>query len=103
VKQDLPIGNADDGIDFDAIRSIYRQWNKQVIRNRCWECRSWPFCSVCLSQSEDEHLPEIDCKYKNQTENVLTDYLLFKENQELQNMKDFRSDSTSVKDYIRSL
>jgi uncharacterized protein len=102
IKPNIPIGDVDKGIDYDAIRNVYRQWNAEIIRNRCWECIAWSYCNVCLSHSEDETGSKIDCTLKNQTETALVDYLNFKEEAQFEGI-DFKPESMNVKAYIGML
>lgn len=74
-----PLGHVDTGIDFDAVRDIYRSWQKEIIRNRCWECSAWPFCEVCAAICQKDIT--LDCTYKNQATKILKDLLEFKESE----------------------
>lgn len=106
VKQELIIGDADNGIDFNAVRNIYRLWNDEIIRNRCWECPAWSFCSMCISQSEDRHGGVmIDCilKEKEQVKQILSNYLTFKEEEQMKENLERNVEKVSVADYLKKL
>ena len=103
VKPHHHIGDSNKGIDFDAVRKIHLLWNEEIIRNRCWECPAWSFCNVCLAQSEDRQGVKVDCTFKNQFIKTLTDYVSFKEEEEIRNIKDLNFEKYSVRDYLRQL
>lgn len=101
VKSNLPIGHVDNGIDFDAIREIYRQWNEEIIRNRCWECRIWSICSKCLTQNEAEKGIRVNCNNEeSRAKRRLTQFINSKE-EEMDNVSYEHTDD--VKEYLRRL
>lgn len=100
IKQDVPIGNVDIGLNYEVIRKIQMLWNKEIIRNRCWECSAWAFCSVCVAQTEAKEDLQLDCKYKEQVQNTLANYLTGKE-EEFETK--INSDSQTIKEYIGQL
>jgi uncharacterized protein len=104
IKNNLPIGDTDNGIDFDAVRKIYRLWNDEIIRNRCWECIAWSFCGVCVAHSEDRSGGvRIDCNYKDKAKNILTDYLSFLEENGNKEKKLINIETDSIDDYLKKL
>lgn len=102
VKSNLPIGDANSGLNYDAIKEIYRMWNEEIIRNRCWECFAWSFCGVCLAQNETYKGVRINCKYKKSAEKTLSEHIYFKEDEERKTL-DMKRRPDNIKDYIREL
>ena len=103
VKHDIPIGNVDTGLDYDAIRKIQRLWNEEIIRNRCWECPAVTFCNVCAAQSGHKDGIRVDCTYKNVFQKVLSDYLTYKEDEQIKENEEAVGAENSVKEYFRQL
>lgn len=103
IKPDLPIGDADNGINYDAVRRIQRLWNEEIIRNRCWECPAWSFCSVCLAQSEDKNGVRVNCTYKDQAYKILKGYIEHKEEEDRKESINFNMKTVNVMEYIRQL
>lgn len=103
IKSDLPIGDVENGIDYEKIRSIHRQWGDVIIQNRCWECFAWSFCGVCAAQSEEEDGVGIDCVYKDHAPKMLMNYLRYKEEEEKKQEQEMSTTSNSVIDYVRQL
>lgn len=102
VKSNLPIGDANSGLNYDAIKEIYRMWNEEIIRNRCWECFAWSFCGVCLAQNETYKGVRINCKYKKSAEKTLSEHIYFKEDEDRKTL-DMKRRPDNIKDYIREL
>jgi uncharacterized protein len=102
VKSNLPIGDAENGINYDAVREIYRQWNEEIIKNRCWDCDAWSFCGVCLAQNDSENGIMIDCKYKEKAKRILFNYISFKEEED-RKKKELDIMPNNINDYIREL
>lgn len=102
VKANLPIGDVNNGIDYKAVREIYRQWNEEIIRNRCWECDAWSFCGVCLSHNDAEKGIRIDCMYKKNAKKILLDYISFKEEEESKKLV-MNNRPENIEDYIQEL
>lgn len=103
VKQDIPIGNVEDGFDYDAIRKVQRLWNEEIIRNRCWECPALTLCHFCVSHSEDKDGIHLDCNYKNRLQSVLSNYLSFKEDEMIKDNSSHKYSKYSVKEYFQQL
>ncbi len=103
IKPDFRIGDVENGIDFEAIRRIHRQWNEEIIKNRCWECIAWGFCTICLSQNEHKDSIKIDCKYKEYVHRLLYEYLSFKENEAIKTAQGKKNSIAGVKDYLGEL
>ena len=101
IKQNIPIGDVDNGLDFDAIRKIQRLWNEEIIRNRCWECPAWAFCNVCAAQSENKDEIRIDCRYKHQVKKVIYDYIVYKEEED--KYTNSKQSIIDIKEYIKQL
>ncbi len=101
IKTNLPIGDVDNGYDYEAIRSVHRQWADEIIRLRCWECPAWSFCGVCAAQSEEEKGVRIECTYKDLAPQMLKRYIEYKEKEAGE--KEPVSNAGSIKDYIRQL
>lgn len=103
IKADVSIGNVDDGIDYEKIRSIHRQWTDVIIKNRCWECAAWSICSVCAAQSEEENGVGIDCVFKDDVVKRLKTYLEYKEDETRIKEPDVPPFFDNVMDYVRHL
>jgi uncharacterized protein len=103
IKSDLPIGDADNGINYQAVREIYRQWNEEIIRNRCWDCDAWSFCGVCLAQNDADQGIRINCQYKKNAEKMLYNHISFKEEEEEEIKKTEMNTPGNITDYIREL
>lgn len=58
------IGSIDKGFDFKKIRTILRQYNEEIIRNRCWECTIWFSCPVCFANVAKKGKIKIACEDK---------------------------------------
>jgi uncharacterized protein len=67
----FPIGDVSSGFDFEKIRSIYRAYNEEVIKNRCWECKWWFLCDMCLAQAGKDKEFKFDCKNKMESKSLL--------------------------------
>ena len=103
VKEVIPIGNVEAGLDYEAIRKIQRLWNEEIIRNRCWECPAVMLCNVCLAQSGDKDGVGVDCTYKNIFQNILADYLTYKEDEKIKENAQPGDAGNSIKEYFRQL
>jgi uncharacterized protein len=103
VKNDMPIGNVNNGLDFNAIRKIQRLWNEEIIRNRCWECPAVSLCNVCVAQSEDKEGIRIDCNYKERFQDSLTAYLSYKEEEYRKKNKVPEEAENNIREYFRQL
>ena len=101
VRPGIPIGDVDNGFDYDKIRALHRQWVAEIIRLRCWECPVWAFCGVCAAQSLEEHHLRVECTYKDQGRRMLQSYLEYKEEEEFKNQQDQQFDN--VMDYVGQL
>jgi len=103
IKQNIPIGDVDNGLDFSTIKKIQRLWNEEIIRNRCWECPAWAFCNICAAQSEDRDGISIDCSYKHRLKKIISDYIVFKEEEEINTNVNFKEFPSTIKEYIHQL
>ena len=100
IHMPLHIGDVDKGFDFDMIKNIHRQWNNEIIRNKCWECPVWFLCNVCLAQNQDENKIKIECSLKHEFKNILTDYIKEKEERECNKEE---NKLNNISDYIHQL
>ena len=103
VKQEISIGNVDDGFDYNAIRKVQRLWNEEIIKNRCWECPARTLCHFCVSHSEDKEGIRLDCNYKSRFQNSLSNYLSYKEYEIINASSLPKYSETSVKEYFKQL
>ena len=103
IKANIPIGDVDNGIDYERIRSVQRQWVDVIIRNRCWECQAWSFCGVCAAQSEEENGVVIDCRFKDDALKRLKMYLDYKEQEAKKQEQKTPTGFNNIMDYIRQL
>jgi uncharacterized protein len=101
IKADLPLGDVESGFDFDKIRLVYRAWTEMIIKNRCWECSIWSFCSICPAYNTKNDDIDIDCSNRKNDIGILTKFLSFKEEQD-NKQRDFKK-ADNRKDYIRLL
>ena len=101
VKTGFPIGDVENGFDFEKIRQFYRSWSEFIIKTRCWECSVWSFCNVCPAHNKKEKEIEIDCSSRRNDIAVLKEYLTFKEEQDKKIRKSKKIGN--IKDYIRQL
>lgn len=49
VPSGFPIGHVDTGIDYEAIQRLKNQWNKEIVKRKCWDCEVWWLCSFCFA------------------------------------------------------
>lgn len=103
IKLDAPIGHVDTGFNFNAIREMYRLWNEEIIKYRCWECPAVAFCSTCIAHSEYEDRIQLNCTYKDRYEDILANFLNFKEDEYLKKRGALDGTEISAKHYLQSL
>ena len=95
------IGNVSTGFDFDKIREIVRQYNEEIIKNRCWECECWFLCDVCLAKAYRTEVCRFDCSIKESYPELLKEYL---ERIETEDEKEYNGcDKSNMIDFIESL
>jgi uncharacterized protein len=74
------IGNACTGFDYDIIRDIAAEYNREIIRNKCWECDCWFLCSTCFSNVIKENKICFQCDRQVDSINkMMTKYIEFLE------------------------
>jgi uncharacterized protein len=69
------IGHVNTGFDFGAIRQMMKEYNEEIIRNRCWECDYWFLCPVCLANAYKMGRFEFKCSIKKSHSPFLKKYL----------------------------
>lgn len=99
VKLDLPIGDVENGFDYNKIRYVHNLWSDCIIRYRCWECPAWSFCTVCLASMTDEK-GNAACTVKDNALRTLTGYI---ENKEDEYHKRVGQNPRNPREYIRTL
>jgi len=101
--EDFPIGNVNDGFDFNTIKHILVKWRKDILKRKCWECGFWYFCSMCFaSNKKGKHfnITKIDCtRFKKSTEKRLGRFV------EQMEIKDeiYSNHNNSINDFLDSL
>lgn len=45
----FPIGNIYTGFDMEAILRIINNWNKYILKSKCWDCDAWWLCNMCFA------------------------------------------------------
>ncbi len=106
VNSALSIGDIDNGFDFEKIREIRQKYNREIIKNKCWECDIWPLCTTCYANTTKNEDFEFHC-----TENISTrlwllkKYLIHmeKKSEKKNGSKTGNYDSISVADYLDGL
>ncbi|MGE5343593.1 MAG: radical SAM protein [Candidatus Omnitrophota bacterium] len=49
MNSHFPIGNVDTGLDYKMIQEILNNWNREILKRRCWECDMWWICNFCFA------------------------------------------------------
>ncbi|MCP4219271.1 MAG: radical SAM protein [bacterium] len=62
INPHFPIGNSENGFNLEKIRSVYRLYNEEIIRLKCWDCDYSFHCSVCMANAAEGSRFNIDCK-----------------------------------------
>jgi len=75
VNNLLPIGDVNNGFYIDKIMMYVNEWNKSIIKNKCWECDVRFLCSACFASSNNT---KINCDKEGLYE-LLNKYLRYKE------------------------
>jgi uncharacterized protein len=104
VKENAPkIGDVKNGFDFDSIRRIVRDFNEEIIKQKCWECDCWFLCNICLANSFKNGRFSIDCKVEKNYYNFLKRYLQYLEEKENENDKNSSNTYDNIADFIDGL
>ena len=61
-----PIGDVDNGFDFERIRYLLKMYNEEVIKQRCWECDVWFLCNLCYTHAVTDKGIKINCENKKE-------------------------------------
>lgn len=70
------IGNAFTGFNFDVIRDIIVEYNREIVRNKCWECDCWFLCSICWSNAIKDNKIVFQCNRQlDSTNKMITKYI----------------------------
>ena len=99
IKFNLPIGDVDNGLDYDKIRNILDMWADCIIRFRCWECPAWSICPVCLASMSEEK-GDAQCTAKERVFRRLKEYIEYKENGKFAKITSIPS---TAREYIASM
>lgn len=73
------IGHVNHGFDFDAIRRIIKDYNEEIIKNKCWECNYWFLCNICITNAFNNGKFKFNCSIEKSYGGLLTRYLEHKE------------------------
>lgn len=72
------LGNVFDGINYDALRRTLMNYNKGILKMKCWKCEVWFLCNTCFASSVNGKEIDIYCP-KSDIITSLTDFLSYKE------------------------
>ena len=77
------LGDVEKGLDYDSIRKIIRDYNEEIIKNRCWECDKSPLCNVCIAKAyQNGKGIRFDCNSSKADSLLLKTYLEDKEKED---------------------
>jgi len=101
INNNFSIGNVHRGFDFENIRTLISEYNKEIIRLKCWECPLWFLCSICFVHAAHDKRISIDCEsIKRQLQSFL---LLDLKNKEEDYYKRNNAFCGSVEEYLDCL
>lgn len=105
TRKEFPnIGHVNTGIDLDRIRQIIKEYNEEIIQNKCWECDYWFLCNVCLANAYRDGGFKFDCQVKKSAPPAITNYLKKKESEDEKKYSDFYNGvNNSIVDFIEQL
>ncbi|MCU0288178.1 MAG: radical SAM protein [Acidobacteria bacterium] len=96
----LPIGNVSKGLNFEYIKKIVREFNKEIIKQRCWDCEVWFLCNACFLTSLRGKKFKIKCP----KDLILESLKLYLQKQEKRHEETlFKIPLNSVLDYLEFL
>jgi uncharacterized protein len=96
------IGHVNYGFDFESIRKIIRDYNEEIIKNRCWNCEYWFLCNVCFTNTFKDDRFEFDCHVEMYYQRILKKYLEKKEEEDEKKYHN-NTNNTRVIDFIEQL
>lgn len=104
ITSSYPIGDVNNGLDYNSIARLINQWNGYVLKNRCWECDVWWLCNFCYvsqNKSNSYSFGKEDCmKLADSLKSSLEKFLAIKEKEdEIKN----RNCYDSVDSYLMAL
>jgi radical SAM protein with 4Fe4S-binding SPASM domain len=100
------IGDVEKGFDLKKIKSIVEQWQAELIKCECWDCKAWYMCSSCFAKEGGKgsfSIKKENCrKFEDLVADLFVKYLELKE-EENNETKVKRSNCDNVYDYLELL
>jgi uncharacterized protein len=100
ISPNFSIGNVFDGINYDEVRRILKQYNEGIIKKQCWKCEVWFLCDTCFAPSANGMDIDLICPKQNLISR-LTDIVKYKEYDYEKKFADYSIDT--VDDYLEFL
>jgi len=100
ISPSLSLGNVFNGINYDEVRRILKQYNEGIIKKQCWKCEVWFLCNTCFAPSANGKDIDLFCPKQNLIMS-LTNIINYKEYEHEKKFANYSIDT--VDDYLEFL